>query len=282
MTPRQIILAFAALFAASGAGAQTPAPRAVSLDYCADQFLLAIADKDQIIAVSPGADEDYSYLKAAAVGVRALRPSLEEIAPQRPDVVLRFWGGSPRLGALLEQDGATVLTLDYASDFETVRANIRAAAAALHREVRGEAMIADLDARLAALARRPVHNEAALYVTPGGVTAGSSTMIDAIFSAARVRNATAEAGLSYWPPLPAEALILNPPGLIVAGFFKDSGEAANHWSAARHPAFRRVFDRTLTIHLPTDIISCPAWFSVDAAEIIAAGIDKIEAGHETH
>ncbi|MEQ8179022.1 MAG: ABC transporter substrate-binding protein [Amphiplicatus sp.] len=275
-------MAFAAFFAASGAGAQTPAPRAVSLDYCADQFLLALADEEQIIAVSPGADEDYSYLRAKAAGVRALRPSLEEIAPQRPGVVLRFWGGAPRLGALLERDGATVITLDYASDFETVRANIHRAAAALHQQARGEMLVADLDARLAALAKRPVHAEAALYITPGGVTAGSDTMIDAIFSAARVRNATAEAGLSYWPPFPAESLVLNPPGIIVAGFFKDAAEAANHWSAARHPAFRRIFDRTPTIHLRTDIISCPAWFSVDAAEIIAEGIDGMKAKHGTH
>ncbi len=197
-------------------------------------------------------------------------------------MVLRFWGGSPRLGALLEREGAKVITFAYASDFDAVRANIRAAAAALHREDRGERLIADLDARLATLAARPVHPEAALYVTPGGVTAGSGTMIDAIFSAARVRNVTTEAGLSYWPPLPAEALVLNPPGLIVAGFFKDSGEAANHWSAARHPAFRRIFDATPTIHLPTDIISCPAWFSVDAAEIIAAEIDRMKAGHATN
>lgn len=263
-----------AAFAADGAGAS--APRAVSLDYCADQFLLALADDAQIVAVSPLAASAYSRERTRAEGFRRLRANAEEIAPLKPDVALRVWGGEPRLEALLARAGARVVTLDYASDFDAVRANIRKAAQALGREARGAALVADLDARLAALAGRPLHGEPALYVTPGGVTAGSGTMIDAIFQAARVRNAAAEAGHMFWPPLPAERLVLDPPGLIVTGFFRDGDETFNHWSAARHPTFKRLFARARAVHLSADVLSCPGWFAVEAAEAIAAGVDAGE------
>lgn len=247
-------------------------PRAVSLDYCADQFLIALADPDQIAGVSPGADGDYAYLRETARGLPQLRPVAEEIAPRRPDVVFRFWGGGPRLAQTLERVGARVVTFKYAADFDAVRANIRTAAEALERRARGEALIAELDARLAALARRGTNAAAALYVTPGGVTAGAGTMVDAIFAAAGVDNAAAEAGLAGWPPLPVETLILDPPEAVVAGFFTLASERASNWSAARHPAFEAVFEKARVIHLPADLLSCPAWFSVEAAERIAAGL----------
>lgn len=273
-----LLSSLACLSAALGYPAQALGPRAAALDYCADQYLLALADDAQIVGVSPVAAYEVSYLRERAKAFRTLRPNAEEIATARPDIVLRFWGGAPRLSEFLETRGVAVVTLDYASDFEGVRLNIRRAATALAREAQGEALIAAMDERLAALARRPLYKTAALYATPGGVTAGKQTMIDAIFTAAQVPNAAAEAGLSYWPSLPAETLVTDPPALIVAGFFDTAGERANHWSMARHPAIARVFAATPTLHLRPDVLSCPAWFAVDAAEEIAAGIDRLEAG----
>lgn len=259
------------LFLASAAQAEPP--RAVSLDFCADQHLLALADHAQIAAVSPGADEDDSYLRERARGLRAARPNTEEIAALKPDVVLRFWGGSSGLTTALEKFGARVITLEYPSDFDVVKKNLRTAAEALDRKAEGERLVADLDARLAALAARRVPHPRALYVTPGGVTAADGTMIDAILRAAGVENAAAwEYG---WPALPMEKLILDPPELIVAGFFEATTEYVNHWSASRHPAFRKVFAETPAVHLSADIISCPAWFSVEAAEEIVAALKDV-------
>lgn len=251
----------------------------MSLDTCADQFLLALGDDAQIVAVSPLAEENDSFLRMKAKRFPKARPNAEEILPRRPDVALRVWGGTPKLADTLDRLGVKVVTLGYAADFDAVKANIRAAAEALGRRARGEAMIADLDARLAALAKRPLYPHAALYVTPGGVTAGAGTMIDSIFQAARVKNAAAEAGAAFWTPLPAEALALHPPSLIVTGFFTADRELIGHWSIARHPALREIFSDTPTVHLSADTISCPAWFAVDAAEAIAAGVDAMETRH---
>ena len=54
---------------ASGAGetVQEARPRAIaSLDYCADQYVLALAARDDILALSPAADDRYSYFASRA------------------------------------------------------------------------------------------------------------------------------------------------------------------------------------------------------------------------
>lgn len=256
-----------AIAAALAATSPLAAPRAASLDYCADQYLLALADDDQIAAASRGADKDYAYLRARGAKVKRVRPDPEEILALEPDIVLRLWGGGANAETTFGRFGAKVVTLGFAEDFDGVRANVRIAAAALGQAERGEAIIADMDARLGALEKRAV-GARALYVTPGGVTAGAHTMIDAIMRAAGLRNIAAEKGASYWPSLPAEALLLDPPDMIVAGFFTSRDERINHWSAARHPALKEMMTSRPSVILDADLVSCAAPSSVAAVEVI--------------
>lgn len=249
------------------------AVRIFSADYCADQLALALADRDQIVALSVDAEKDFSYLRARAAGLPQARADAEQAIARRADVVLRFWGGD---AARLQGLGVKVVTLDYAADFETVKLNVVIAADAMGHHDRGEALAEKIDARIAAFAVRGKLPTSALYVTPGGVTAGKGTMIDAIFNAAGVGNLAAEKGLSYWPPLSAEALIADPPDFAVTGFFTANSERINHWSAVRHPALRKTLDATPRIDLPADVLSCPGWFSLDAAEAIRAAAEKLD------
>lgn len=248
------------------------AVRVFSADYCADQLTLALADREEIAALSVDAEKDFSYLRDKAKGLPQARAGAEEIFASRADLVLRFWGGDARR---LEKLGVKTATLGYAADFGDVKEAITVAARALGEERRGAALNREIDRRLQALAARGPSAVKALYVTPGGVTAGKETMIDAIFRAAGVRNIAAEKGLSYWPALSAEALILDPPPLIVAGFFSSNSERLNHWSAARHPALRKTLDATPRVDLPADIIACPGWFALDAAEAIRNAADRM-------
>ncbi len=267
MKSAAILWLLAALTASAPAEAEgIAATRAVSLDFCADQFLLALADPSEIAALSRDATRDFSYLRKKADGYPKIRPDVEELLRIDPDVAFRFWGGD---GSRLSRAGIPILTLDYAADFDGVRANIRKVANALNRQDEGDALIAQMDRRLAALAARPATDRRALYVTPGGVTAGGGTMIDAILGAAGVVNLAAAEGGVGWPALPAERLIERPPDLVVAGFFTSNAERINHWSAARHPALKSLFANVPTVQLAPDVVACPGWFAVDAAEAIA-------------
>lgn len=246
------------------------AVRVFSADYCADQLVLALADREQIAALSVDAQKDFSYLRASAEDLPRARPEAEEVFSSKADLVLRYWGGDEHR---LRRLGANVVTLNYASDFDAIRENVRAAARALDKEERGEELIAGMDARLKSLKEKGPSRVNALYVTPGGVTAGAGTIIDAIFNAAGVNNIAADAGLSYWPPYSAEALVKSPPEFIVSGFFSADSERINHWSAARHPALRRSIEQTPRIELAADVLACPNFFSVDAAEAIRKAVD---------
>jgi iron complex transport system substrate-binding protein len=246
-------------------------PRVLSADFCADQIVLALADPSQIAALSPDAEKDFSFLRAKAAGLPRARADAESALAARADVILRFWGGdAPRL----ERLGVTVVTLDYATSFDGVKENIRLAARAIGRVAEGEKLVGDIDARLRALEARGPSGLTALYVTPPGVTAGSQTMIDAIFEAAGVGNEAAGKGYSHWPPLSAEAVVADPPDFIVAGFFSSNAERINHWSGARHPALKRVIKTTPGVAPPADVLACPGPQSVDAAEMIRDAADK--------
>lgn len=247
--------------------------RVFSADYCADQLALALADRDQIAAVSVDAKKDFSYLRAQATGLPQARADAEQIIARRADVVLRFWGGD---AARLERLGVKVVSLDYAADFDAVKTNVMLAADAMGRHDRGAALVASIDRRLLALKARGPTSISALYVTPGGVTAGKGTIIDAIFAAAGIGNVTSEKGLSFWPPLSAELLIADPPEFMVTGFFAANSERINHWSMARHPALARTLKATPRVDLAADALSCPGWFSLDAAEAIRNAAEKVD------
>jgi iron complex transport system substrate-binding protein len=245
--------------------------RVFSADYCADQYVLALAPRAEIASLSRDAAKDFSHLREEARGLPRARPDVEAAIASGADVVIRFWGGDARA---FERAGMRVVTLPYADDFEGVKAALRAAGAGLAQQAGAESLIRDMDRSLSALAARGPSGRVGLYLTPGGVTAGSQTLIDAMFNAAGVGNATAMAGLSYWPPLSTEMILRDPPTFYVGGFFNAASERNDNWSAARHPALRRVLAQTPGIILPPDLIACPAWFAVEAAELIRNAADQ--------
>ena len=101
---RHFILVFvAALAACSSAPPPAPPPRAlriVSLDYCADQYVLRLVARDRIVAVSRDARKPFSYMRAAAAGVPQVAARAEDVLVLRPDLVVRSYGGGA--GAALD------------------------------------------------------------------------------------------------------------------------------------------------------------------------------------
>jgi len=240
-------------------------PRVMSLDSCADQYVLALAPRPSIVGLSHRAGAPDSYMRAAAEGLPRRRGTIEGLVSARPDVVVRLWGGDARLVAALERRGVRTVLLDDAPDFPGVRANIRRVAVALDRRAAGEALIARMDAQLAA-ARGRGHGTRALYLTPSGYTAGRGTLIDALMAAAGLTNA---ARSPYYSPAPLEALVLHPPRAVVLGLFDRTRAGADRWGPGRHAALRQAIqDRTLA-SLPGAVVGCPAWFAAEASLTIA-------------
>lgn len=262
------IIAAMAIACASAANAEPR--RIVSLDYCADQFVLALADRSQIAALSVGAQREDSYFRERARGVRQTRASLEDVLSLHPDLIVRSWGGSWDAEQVYARFDVPVLQVGDTTDFSAARADLLDAAQRLGHPDRGAALAHDLDTRLARLnAHRS--NAAVMYLSAGGAVAGRGTMIDAVISAAGGRNVRTE---SSWQVLPLERLVQTPPALIALGFFDTGRERVNAWSPSHHPALRRALANARTVSLPPATVACEGWYAIDAAELIAAALQS--------
>lgn len=218
------------------------------------------------MGLSTRADDADSRLRDLARGLPRRRVDLESALATRPQVVVRYWGGDPRLVAALEKRGVRVVTIGEASDFSAVRANIRRVAAALDARPGGDALVATMDARLAHAANA-WKGARALYLTPGGVTAGRGTLVDAILRAAGMTNAETRAG---YRTVSLEALAMHPPGAVVLGFFDTFQLAGDSWGMGRHEVLQRVVDERAVASLPGSMLGCPDWSAAEAAERLAA------------
>jgi iron complex transport system substrate-binding protein len=242
------------------------APRVLSFDQCADQFVLALSPREAVVGLSTRADDADSRLRALAAGLPKRRVGLETALAAGPEVVVRYWGGDPRLVRAVEARGVRVVTIDEAQGFEDVRANIRKVAAALGQQPRGEALIRRMDGRLARSAGA-WRGASALYLTPSGVTAGPGTLVNAVLTAAGMRNTERRPG---YQTVSLEALALQPPQAVVLGFFDTFQLAGDSWGPGRHQVLKRaVRERTLA-SLPGATLGCPDWSAAEAAELLAA------------
>lgn len=244
-----------------------PTPtRVVSLDYCADQFLLKMLPDSRILALSPDADKHFSYMRERAVGLPTVRPLAEDVLNLQPDLVVRSYGGGPRVASFLGRAGIDVLQLPYANSLAEIRTATLTIADGLGVPDRGAEMVAEFDARLASIKSSNPRREA-LYMTPTGVTSGPGTLVNEMLLAGGYSNFEKDAG---WRSLPLERLAYEQPDLVAAAFFDVDTIRPELWSPMRHPVAKRQLTDRPTVMLQGAWTSCGAWFLLDAIEALAA------------
>ncbi|HLI66389.1 MAG TPA: ABC transporter substrate-binding protein [Caulobacteraceae bacterium] len=266
------VATFAAALAlvAAGPAMAAPEPRIVSMDQCADQYVLALAPRDEIVALSKRALNADSHERPLAAAIPERRADLETILAERATIAVRYWTADARLPDALRARGVAVVQIDEANDFVGLRANVRKVAAALGRRAAGEALIADMDAKLAR-AHGAWRGAPAAYLTPGGFTAGSGTLVGAVMAAAGLRP---EATTSGYAPLPLEALVLDPPAALVLAFFSDLSGGRQHWDIGDASRIEALTGRPAVASLPGSVLGCPAWYAADGAALLAAAAPK--------
>lgn len=239
--------------------------RIVSLDYCADQYVLKFVDRDRILAVSPDAGKPFSYMRDAAAGLDSVRPLAEDVLLQRPDLVVRSYGGGPGVEAFFQGAGVPVLNVGWAADIDGIRRVTQDMADGLGEPSRGQALVVEFDARLAAL-RTHKQSMSALYMTPSGATTGPGSLVHEMLRAAGLENFQDKPG---WRSLPLERLAYEQPDLVAAAFFESRSSHKDGWSAMRHPIARQQMRDQPTVMLQGAWTSCGAWFLLDAVEALA-------------
>ena len=245
--------------------------RIVSLNLCADQILLELAEPERIAALSFVSRDPYlSYHAAEAERFPIVRGSADEVLLLQPDMVLAGTVSTRATVGLLRRLGIPVLELPVADSLASVREQIRRIGAAIGEEARAAALVATLDARLAALeppagSLRPV---AAVYQT-NGHTIGEPSLIDDLLGQAGLVNLAPRVGLGNGGYLSLERLLAADPDVLLMEQYWP-GAASLGQTLLRHPALKQAIARRPTVFVPSRLWICGGGFLAEAVAFLAA------------
>jgi len=251
-------------------------PTIVSLDYCSDQFVLSLADREQIVAVSKSAEDIFSYYRGRAKGIAKTHSSIEEVIMINPDVAVQTYSAAAHMGEMTKRTGISLVSTDFGSDPNTVYKNIMKVGKAIGQEERARNFNQSYAERLKTLKNTPRNQLKIAYITPSGTTAGVGTSVDDIIMLSGFESYAQAHNLNGWLSLPLENLIMDSPDLFITGFFEKGAVTQSSWSISRHDYLFKMMKEIPTINLPSSYMSCNGLFTIDAAERIRS--DAIELG----
>ncbi len=180
--------------------------------------------------------------------------------------------------ALLEQVGARIVEFPVPETLEGVRRQIREVAALIGEPERGEALVADIDRRLARISvdanRAPL---SAIILRPNGYTVGPGSLVDEILRRAGMVNLAARLDVGAYQQIPLERLALLDADVLIVdseGFAEPSLATA----ALSHPIVAALARRLKVVTLPSRLWTCPGPGVVEAVQRLADATAEVEAG----
>jgi iron complex transport system substrate-binding protein len=257
-----------AMLAFAGTARADGAPRVLSLNLCADQLLLALADPAQIVALSRFARDD--GMSAAAHEAQAFPSAaggIEAILRDKPDLVLAGPYDRPVTSGVLARQGIAVRIVPLWHGLAAGLAESRALAAVLGHSERGEALASRIETahRKAAAAGQ---GRSALALGRGGYVDGTDSVTGSLLAAVGLRPAIPATHGRF---VPLETLLQRDPQVLVLA---ECRSAASDRGAAllHHPALRAWAAGRRTIVLPPALTACPGPGRAEALDRLAAGL----------
>lgn len=278
---RRALAAAAALLGGAGLlWAASPSPRVkapaapqriVSINLCADQLVLALADRGQIAGLTKNAtDTEMSGEAAKAHGIPLLSNSAEQILAIEPDLIVGMPASrSAALRALPQQD-YPLLDLATANSLDEIYTSIRETAVAVGHPERGAALIARMQGELAGLPK-PGRGRVAAYYQRRGYMTGTGTLIDELMGRVGLVNLAGKLGKPPLSQLSLEEMVAAKPDFLIVesatDVVTDQGSEMLH-----HPAL----DGIPRISIPQAWTVCGSPAYTQAARSITAQIARID------
>ena len=190
---------------ASAASTRERPARIVSLNMCADELVLRLADPQRIASVTwLSQDPRNATMAEAARRVPANHGLAEEVLGFRPDLVVAGAYTTRATVSLLGRVGIAVHEFGVPRNLAEMKAQITEMAELLGEPARGEALLAGIEQRLQALAARRVERPLrAIVLRPSGFTVGRGPLVDEILTMERLKTAV----YSFETPLQAGAVL---------------------------------------------------------------------------
>jgi iron complex transport system substrate-binding protein len=266
------------LVALAGQRAEADAPRRiVSFNVCADQLVVALADPEQIVGLSPYAtDTSISVVADQARAFRRVPLQAESVIPLSPDLILVAPSWRVVTQPILKALGFNVVEVDLINNLAAGRAQIRRFAALLGHPERGEALIADLDAarnRLAAAAHPSAST--VLLVENGGYTIGPDSLAASLLAEAGFKPPPG-APTGFGGIVPLEKLVaLRPDYLVMSSLIEEAnGQGALYLT---HPALRGLYPPARRIILPARYTLCGGPSLIAALDYLTGVVTRLAA-----
>lgn len=278
---RRGLLALMALFGGAGLlWAALPAPsakapaiprRIVSINLCADQLVLALADRSQISGLTHNAtDPEMSGEATKAQGLPLLSNSAEQILAIEPDLIVGMPASrSAALRALPEQS-YPLLDLATANTLGEIYTSIRQTAVAVGHPERGDALIARMQGELAGLPK-PGRGRVAAYYQRRGYMTGTGTLIDELMTRIGLVNLAGKLGKPPLSQLSIEEMVAAQPDYLIVESatdkVTDQGSEMLH-----HPALKDI--PRISVPQAWTVCGSPAY--TEAARSMAAQIARLD------
>lgn len=249
-----LLAALAAVPAPALAG--KPPQRIVSINACADQYLLTLVARERILAISPfSRDPTTSYHAERARSIPQVNDDAESVLQLRPDLVLASRFNNALTLRLLRGQGLRVLALAHPQTFAEARAQMIRVAHALGVTARGVAMARRFD-RALRRARNAVADGGpvtALYYDRGGYALGAGSLSTAMLAHIGLENAAS--GLGAIAPVSIETVLAARPDLLVV---PESVRQADRGAALlAHPALEQLYPAEQRLKFPAAAVVCP-------------------------
>jgi len=255
------------------------APRLVSINLCADQLLLELADPPQLASLSRLAhDAAASHHRERALAIPINDAQAEPVLALAPDAVIAGEYSSHYTVKLLEASGLTVHRLPIANSVDEVLDNLVTVGDWIGQPLRARQRVAALRQRLAAVSEAPLSDDApaplAAVYDPNGYTVGPGSLRGDLLRRAGYRNVAEEAGIDGYGRLSLESLLMRAPDVLI-----DSPFSPGTWSRAQalslHPALRQRGLAPTIITLSSADTICGGPWSIDLIERLARERDRL-------
>lgn len=268
--------AMATLMLAAAWPAAAKPTRIMSMNLCADLLLLQLAPRDRIVSVSFLAHEAASAIRPGLdSGVAVNRGTAEDVAVQRPDLILVGGYSTPAVRRLADRLGAPVVEVKEAASFDEIRAEVRKVGRAVGEPARAEALVAHMDATLARVAAGRPARPIEVAAWDGGSVPGRGTLTNAIIEAAGAVNVGARLPDQRYGSFGLEELLLARPDALL---YSDAGDGPSLRDGQnRHPALLRLY-RSRRLTYPGPLYACGLPQSADAALALQKAITALPPG----
>ena len=239
---------------------KTHLPRVVSLNLCADAYLMAFAKPEQILGLTQqSSDPTLSAFVEEASNFPVSGDRMSNIIEQHPDIIIINNYSPPPNKALMDRLGIKIVKLDAANSYQTARTEILQLGKAIHRLETAKAYLAQLDKELEdARHTKLTYMPSIINYQRRGIVVGETHILDDIIQLAGAQNLGRDTGRTIGP-MSLENLIRLQPDYVLSISENDEQTLKSQDRGSEilsHPALQKMFSAERHIYIPQNLTVC--------------------------